>query len=508
MKQDDPLHTLIHSMDANEKGYFKKYAQLFTSPSDSVYYQLFDVLNKMNEYSEAVFLKKLKNPRLLKNLPVLKHQLTDMILKSLRSYHENKRLVNEFDALYFEADLLLSRGLTDLALKKLAKCKQLAHDMDDPIRELQVIDWERRFVSERKPAHLNELLTDSFRESYAAIDRIKMQTQLREYYLNLFRLVRQNISHRNIDAEKETAAMMSDPLIRTDEELPGFYAQLNKLNCWNLYYHLQGDQQKMGEYARMVIELWNRHPAILGEYQENYLYGLGNYVVALAFQNKYREIKKYIDNVETLKLKTANVKRVYYEVVTLWKLTYAFMSGDEAYLRSMIEFVESSLDEYKTKINPMNTLVIRYGLVRMYFIVMEYKKALLVINDILDMKKIDLRMDIQSNARVYNMLVHYELGNEEMLEYLSKNSRRYLESNDHYYEYEKMLFGFFNRLIKSDDKDEKVGLFHDLSRQLDEFIGSNASEVLLFNSTELVLWLRSKLTGRSMLDVYRELSAS
>lgn len=504
MSTKNDLYDLIHSLDANEKGYFKKSAQIF-SGTDSVYVQMFDVLNKMEDYSEPLFLKKLKNPGILKNLPVLKHQLVDMILKSLRSYHENKRNINEFDALMFESEILRSKGLTDIALKRIAKAKQISRDLDDPVRELQVIDWERRYISENQALNLNTLLKQSFDEAYAAMDRLKIQTKLRQHYLYLYSLVRLNLSQRNVDFIKETERMITDPLIASEEMPPGFYAQLNKLNCWNLYYHIKGDHKNTALYAFKVIELWNKYPIIRDEYLENYLYGLGNYMVSVVMNKNYPEIKKYLDQVEKFKLSTQKVKLVYYEVVTLWKFSYAFISGDEKYLRNLIEFVENTIEEYAPKINPVNTLVIKYGLMRLYFILMDYKKALFVLNDLLNMKKIELRLDIQSNIRLYNMLIHYELGNDEMLEYVSKNSKRYLENNDHYYAYEKIVFSFFNKLIKFDTEYERKNVYNELNKQLNHFIQTNASEVLLFGSTDIQLWLKAKINGQSILDTYREI---
>ncbi|NJK98687.1 MAG: hypothetical protein HC905_30565 [Bacteroidales bacterium] len=75
------------------------------------------------------------------------------------------------------------------------------------------------------------------------------------------------------------------------------------------------------------------------------------------------------------------------------------------------------------------------------------------------MKKIEIRKDIQADVRIQNLIIHYELGNDELLEYLARNTKRYLESRENYFEFEKIIFGYFNRILKKSDDNEKHSLF-------------------------------------------------
>lgn len=89
MKPNTDLFRLIKSLTRNEKGYFKKYAQVHGNTKNADYLLLFDEIDKQQDtYDEARLIARLKGKPMVHHLSVVKNYLFEMILKSLRSFHD------------------------------------------------------------------------------------------------------------------------------------------------------------------------------------------------------------------------------------------------------------------------------------------------------------------------------------------------------------------------------------------------------------------------------------
>ena len=59
----------------------------------------------------------------------------------------------------------------------------------------------------------------------------------------------------------------------------------------------------------------------------------------------------------------------------------------------------------------------------------KYKHALNWINEVINFEDDAIRLDIHCNARIMNMMLHYELGNYDYLKNLYRSTVRYLKKN-------------------------------------------------------------------------------
>src|SRR5688572_25646962 len=81
------LFLLIKSLSKSEKRYFKLFAD--NGKSDSNYLQLFEAIDKQEEFDEDAIRKKFKGKAFTAQLHVAKIYLSELILKSLRNFHAN-----------------------------------------------------------------------------------------------------------------------------------------------------------------------------------------------------------------------------------------------------------------------------------------------------------------------------------------------------------------------------------------------------------------------------------
>jgi hypothetical protein len=82
-RYSDILFQLIHSLEKSEKRHFKLYIKRSSAKEDLKIVQLFDALDKMQEYDEKLLLKKLPGTE-KPQLSNLKTHLYRQVLASLR----------------------------------------------------------------------------------------------------------------------------------------------------------------------------------------------------------------------------------------------------------------------------------------------------------------------------------------------------------------------------------------------------------------------------------------
>ncbi len=108
----DTLFQLVHSLEKSEKRHFKLYIKRSSGNEDLKIIQLFDALDKLNEYDEKLLLKKL--PSIQKpQLNNLKTHLYKQLLASLRLLKTADNVDLQLTEQLDYARILYTKGLKD-----------------------------------------------------------------------------------------------------------------------------------------------------------------------------------------------------------------------------------------------------------------------------------------------------------------------------------------------------------------------------------------------------------
>lgn len=123
IKGSNELYKLIHSLTAEEKGYFKKFAQRHTS-SGNQYLQLFELISKQSTFEETELKQKFKSYARMK--VYLKDLITDAMLIYYRNNHPHIHLLNQIQKIH----LLLVKGLYHESLRLIEKALVTSNAME------------------------------------------------------------------------------------------------------------------------------------------------------------------------------------------------------------------------------------------------------------------------------------------------------------------------------------------------------------------------------------------
>ncbi|MGZ8504737.1 MAG: hypothetical protein ACXWV5_09740, partial [Flavitalea sp.] len=142
-RSTDALFMLIKSLEKSEKRNFKLYVKRNSGGEDLKIVQLFDALDKMDEYDEQLLLR--KNSSLSKQqLPNIKAHLYRKILSSLRLIKDTDNIDLQLHEQMDHARILYNKGLYHQSLKILDRLKEQARENNQYTYMMQAIFFEKK----------------------------------------------------------------------------------------------------------------------------------------------------------------------------------------------------------------------------------------------------------------------------------------------------------------------------------------------------------------------------
>jgi hypothetical protein len=151
-------------------------------------------------------------------------------------------------------------------------------------------------------------------------------------------------------------------------------------------------------------------------------------------------------------------------------------------------------------------LLLTYNKAYSYFGIGEFKLALQYLNVVLNDNEQNLRQDVYSFARLFNLILHYELENYDLLEYVIKSTNRYLSKQEKDYEIEGTCIKYIRKLAKSSNVADKMELLEDMKTEVGKLLEDHNERVVL-EYFDLESWIDSKLKKVSFEHSVRTFSA-
>lgn len=126
-----------------------------------------------------------------------------------------------------------------------------------------------------------------------------------------------------------------------------------------------------------------------------------------------------------------------------------------------------------------------------YFAVGDYKKSLSLVNIVLNDNEQNIRQDIYSFTRIFNLVLHYELENYDFTEYVIKALNRYLNKSDREHITENLLIKSIRTLSKGASTTKQTKIFRELELELTDAF-KNIHEQVILEYFDLLAWVRTK----------------
>ncbi|MFN8286269.1 MAG: hypothetical protein U0V74_05920 [Chitinophagales bacterium] len=496
MNKTDDLFRLIKSMSRTEKGYFKKFVQGFSSGKENNYVLLFDLIDKAEAADDKAISKAFAAQTKKKvNLRALRPYLFQLLLKSLRLYYEKDNY--RFDATnrVNEVEILLDKGLDDLAYRRSAESVQ--HCAKYELNELKLlflsyehyafgqIPWEEiPLVREKAYNHLKH-----------TIRQLEYNTDIRHIELKLTYLFNTYFPTTDPARNEEVESLMTHNCLKDISKLTALDAVLGFHNVWRSYYSYKGELQKSYEHAHAIVQKIEDRDAINKTF-------VGRYVRALASEAKLATDLNRPE--ETLAVLAKMKKKVPVEspgdehwLELTWMVSQIhFLKTFPTYLPDTKKLADRALvvinrpegfyEGYK--------LLLTFDLAVIYFHLGDCNKALDLLSVIINRKPEGSRI-MYVHARLLQIVIHYDLGNKLLLPSLMKSTFRFMAKADVQFEFERIILKFFTRVLRPSNH---VVLSEELAWMKAEFEKASTNEyekapLKVFN---YVNWLTAKSVAK------------
>jgi hypothetical protein len=500
MAKSEYLHHLIKSLSKSEKRYFKIFASRHTIGEKNKYVELFDAIDKQEQYNEKIILKKFAKTKLADNLSSVKVHLTNLILKSLRQFNGNNKKKYDVRELIDFADILFEKGLYLHSKKILQKAKKIAYEYD------LLILIDEISVLERLIAHKTGDYTEiqyQINEAYNEGKRVRQVNEMLAEYENILSrilalLTQYHRTRTTLDAEKYEE-VMQHPLLQDDPENQPLSCQIEYHTMWGYYCFITDDIEKGHYHRSRVVKLLEQKPHQILDSPKIYIQQARRLLIFEGanrlfdeFDKTAEKLKGFIGKIPAGK-QTKNLKAEIYTTIYVIKLDIDIDRGKFKEGALFAKEVEEGLKDVHSQMNTEGELVLRYNMFYVYFGNEQYHEALKWINTILNKNYSFVRMDIQCFTRLTNLLLHYELGNTEQLFYLLKSTKRFLQKNDRYYKFEHAFLEFVsNTMLKDYSKKELHERFVNFEEELAEIV-KDPFESRALGYFDLLSWVQSKI---------------
>src|ERR1700759_425275 len=179
-RSSDTLFQLIKSLEKSEKRNFKLYMKRNSGSEELKSIQLFDALDKMEEYDEVQLLKRNKGIR-KQQLSNAKAHLYRELLSSLRLIRNEENIDIQLHEQLDFARILYNKGLYLQSLKTLDKIKENARAHNQVTFLLQVLFFEKTIEA----LHITRSMQDRADQLAGEVDQVNDQLRLISQLSNL-----------------------------------------------------------------------------------------------------------------------------------------------------------------------------------------------------------------------------------------------------------------------------------------------------------------------------------
>ncbi len=502
MQPSKDLFELIRSMSGSEKRYFKIYASKHTIGEQNFSISLFDAIEAQEQYDEDGIKKKFKDRNEVKHLPFNKNYLYHLILDALHIYHLDISTSADLKKAIHRVEILFEKRLYDQCEKQLEKAKDLASKYEKYPEYLDLLSWEYEVARARGYRGKNEEdIRKIFDATFEMADKVKNANEYRLLTTQLFMRIMKGGIIRNDAGFRPFEKIIGHPLFSNENKATTFQSKYCFYHCHNAYYFTRQDYKHALEYGQKLVSLVESNPHQLEERLRAYVYAIQNVIVCKFNLKKYKEVVPDIKKLKSVETKSKALTAELFFIANNMELELCIHSGEFSKGTRLVPEIEKELE--RSGLGKQYETALYYHITLVQFGAGNFQAANKYLNRILNETEVDVRDDLQCFGRILSLIIHYEMGNEELLEYQVRNTYRYLLKRDRLYKVETVILEFIRKKMpKIGSPKELLAAFRELKSSLEK-VTEDSFEKKALEYFDIISWLESKLSGKSFEEIVK-----
>jgi hypothetical protein len=495
MKPSTELFSLIKSLTKSEKRFFKLSSSL--QSGDKNYLKIFDFIEGQSKYDEENLKNEFKKETFVKHLPSEKNHLYKLILKSLRSFYSEQSVSSLLKQEIKNVEILYNKALYKECEKFVSRAKQLAKDHEKFYYWFELLSWEKKLLEEAyESGEFTTNLDALVAEEEMVVAKLRNLAEYQIIYSKINLIFRSGGFTRSTNERKAVEEIADYHLIKGKNTALSTRAA-------SMCYYIKGlcaatnrNFDDSFQFFNRTREILDNNPMIKVDSGQRYVLTLFHLLRCYIESKDFEKAQELIIDIRDLENKKGfNSTDILVRIFTnSYNLELVLLHAMGEFKRSveLIPEIERLQEEYGEKVSKEQEILLLYNKAYSYFGVGEFKKALSYINTVLNDNEQNLRQDIYSFSRLFNLVLHFELENYDFLEYVIKSTNRYLNKQERSFELENVCIKHIRKLSKTFQNNEKIIILEKMKDELDELLKDQNERTVLeyFNITA---WVTSKI---------------
>jgi tetratricopeptide (TPR) repeat protein len=493
MKPSTELHDLIRSLTKSEKRFFKLHSSLQSGEKN--YLRIFDAIDKQKVYDEEAIKAQFAGETFIRHFPSEKNHLYKLILKALRAYHAESSVSGILKQEIKNIEILYHKALFTECNKLLHRAKRIARDNERFYYWFELLSWEKMLLEEAYESGVFTKDLDALiEEERTVIEKLRNLAAYHILYSKINYVFRSGGHVRTEEEHAMVEEIGGHPLI------VGRNTALSR-RAATICYYTQGfchwakrDWKTALEKFMRVKEILDEHPHIKSDLPKRYLRTL-NYIINAHIElQQFSKAREHIELMRGLPgskgFSGINTELQIFNASYLCELRLLDRMGEHQAALALVEPVMQGMEDFGPRLHKEHELEFYYALSLVHFGAGEMNRALFWLNKVLNDTEPNLRQDIFSYARIFNLVVHYELGNHDLLEYIVRSTQRYLSKHQRAHQVEVELVDHVKRLARAGNEQARRDILRALGERLQELF-TDPNESLVLKYFDVMAWVRS-----------------
>ncbi len=494
MKPSENLFELIKCLSPDEIKFIHSSSQFHIKGKENKYAFLFNEIEKKEVYNESELIKKMKYTDELNRFAFLKNYLYNFVLSSLEEKNNlcRKRIRSKIT----QSEILLHKGLLDIA-------EDVLQEAEEESRKTQLFDLWLRCLQVK--LLLAKKANKPGNEIILQIKRILNAKRSFLHYKRLFVNVRlkhhQSTFIRDIENKKEFKEVHEEELLESDPAY-NFHHKVFFYFSKGIVYYAKKDYQKSLIITNELIKMWEKFPWMI---EVNFLAYFNTYYNKALSESITRNYALAIQTIKALydKINAFNKQTPYeyYMLYNLWIKTYNMCGYYDEALNIINDFKSSRDLLRNVNMSPYSHQLYHFFSANVYFGVGDFRSANRHINEIIN-NSIEYNNDITCIAQLMSLVIHYEMGNSDLLAYRIKSVYRFLNKRDCLELTISHVLDFLRRSArnKNNNKTEKES-FIELKKQIEEDLKIDPIQKDVIEYFDILSWLNSRIEEKPFMEI-------
>lgn len=485
MSSSDALRELIGEMTRAEKRFFTLSSMAHEGRKE--WLELF-------EYLEAGKNPPSKNKSSISQA-VMRNYLQERLLESMAAYYRPHVSMASMQEKALQIHILIRKGLFKFADKRIRALLRDAQEQEQWLVLLDVLPLQRKLSLLASRFGLNdESLAENLEIEQQVLQKLSQIHEYNAIYHQFVRIQNGRGQLGDLNQHPDIQHIMDHPLLKDESNATCHQSRLLLYTIKSRLMREMGDWEASHTYRKLVVAEHERFPEQIREKNQEYVNALLFLYTSASRVNDEAVIQEVIEKMQRIPGTHRGETDLIRLKGGLLECLRILNMGTYTENLPLVRQLEPMFERYRKRISAEDQLLFLFVFGYIHFGAGAYAESLRWILKILQETQERDRVDIHVAARIIFLIIHFELGNTEVLKYAIRSLYRMLLHLNRKFSFEQALLALFRRIPSIQNRQDLNTEFSKLLTLAKELM-ADPMERKAFDLFHYRAWLESKVTG-------------